>query len=90
MAEFCRRQAVGAHVLRYWLSREAPPPQPAEEASDFFVMSAPTVPEPAPSARALSGGSRCATNGAVIVMLPAVTSAELVRTLRGLLEEAQS
>ena len=75
VTEFCRRQAVGVHVLRYWRSREAKPGATAATADAFYVVSAPST-----------EGSKPSRRGAVIVVLPAVTSTQLVRTLRGLLE----
>lgn len=88
VSEFCRRQAVGAHVLRYWLLREAPPDVTAAKGEAFYVVSAPST-ESAQVGKPSMGGGRGA-GGAVIVVLPAVTSEQLVQTLRGLLEEVRS
>lgn len=84
-SEFCRRQAVGEHVLRYWQSRAAKLGERAAKAEAFYVVSTPgadAVQLGSPSAR---GGSR-----AVIVVLPSATSEQLVQTLRGLLEEVRA
>lgn len=85
VSEFCRRQAVGAHVLRYWLLREAKPGETAATRDAFYVVSAPGAESGGIAPASMGGGGRA--GGAVIVMLPAVTSEQLVRTLRGLLEE---
>jgi len=52
---------------------------------DFVVVSAPTM---TPGVAHASDGNRA--GGAVIVMLPAVTPAELVQTVRGLLDGVRS
>jgi hypothetical protein len=75
---------VGEHVLRYRLSRDATPSKSVAPQGEFFVVSAPTM---APGVAHASDGNRA--GGAIIVMLPAVTSAELVQTVRGLLEGAR-
>ena len=80
VAEYCRTRGVREHVLRYRLSRETTASVSAAAQDEFFVVSASTK----ESARA--GGNRA---GAVIVMLPAATPDELVRTLCGLLEGAR-
>jgi len=83
VSAFCRTRGVREHVLRYRLSRESTPSEPAAPQGEFFVVSAPE--------RALASapaGDRAAT--AVIVMLPAVTPGELVQTLRALLEEGRA
>jgi hypothetical protein len=90
VSEFCRRQGVGAHVLRYWLSRAVEPAATTATGDAFYVVSAPgtesvEIGKPEPS---MAGGSRAGS--AVIVVLPAVTSDQLVRTLRGLLEEVRA
>lgn len=83
VSKFCRTRGVREHILRYRLSRESAPSEPATAQGEFFVISASAdVPAVAPAS------SRAA--GAVIVMLPAVTPRELVQTLRGLLEEARA
>jgi hypothetical protein len=84
VSEYCRVRGVGEHVLRYRLSREATPTKSVPAQGDFVVVSAPTM---APAEAPTNDGSRA--NGAVIVMLPAVTPAELVQTVRGLLEGAR-
>ncbi|MEY4551499.1 MAG: hypothetical protein RL685_7694 [Pseudomonadota bacterium] len=81
VSEYCRARGVGEHVLRYRLSREATPSKSVAPQGEFFVVSAPTM---APGVAHASDGNRA--GGAVIVMLPAVTPAELVQTVRGLLE----
>lgn len=83
VSEFCRRQGVKEHVLRYWVSREPTrSSQPAARArSEFFVVSAPEVASGAPSSMATGAG------GAFIVVLPEATAGLLVQTLRGLLRE---
>jgi hypothetical protein len=88
VSEFCRRQAVGAHVLRYWLLREAKPGVTAATGDAFYVVSAPGTESAESDKPSMGGGSRA--SGAVIVVLPAVTSELLVRTLRGLLDEART
>jgi hypothetical protein len=85
VTEYCRARAVPAHILRYWLSRETTPSTPAATQGKFFVVSAPTR---APAGASANDGKRA--SGAVIVMLPAVTPAELVQTVRGLLEGARA
>jgi hypothetical protein len=85
VSEFCRRQAMGAHVLRYWLSREARPGATAATKDAFYVVSAPGTESAQRGRPSMGGGSRA--GGAVIVVLPALTSKQLVRTLRGLLVE---
>jgi len=82
VSAFCRTHGVREHVLRYRLSRESAPSEPAAAQGEFFVVSSSAD---APSAAPASHRSA----GAVIVMLPAVTPSELVQTLRGLLEEAR-
>ena len=80
---FCRTRGVREHILRYRLSQESTPSEPAAPQGEFFVVSAPgkaLTPTPA--------SNRGTT--AVIVMLPAVTPGELVQTLRALLEEARA
>ena len=81
VSEYCRARGVREHVLRYRLSRETTPSKSVATEGEFFVVSAPTM---APAAVSVNDGNR--TGGAVIVMLPAVTPAELVQTVRGLLE----
>lgn len=88
VSEFCRRQAVGAHVLRYWLSREAKPEATAATKDAFYVVSAPGAESIQRGRPSMGGGSRA--GGAVIVVLPALTSKQLVRTLCGLLEEVRA
>jgi hypothetical protein len=89
VTEFCRDQAVAAHVLRYWLSREKTPSTPVAPASKFFVVSAPgKKPEADVASTLLPSGSR--RGGAIVVLLPALTPGELMESLRGLLEEARS
>ena len=88
VSEFCRRQAVGAHVLRYWLSREARPDATAATKDAFYVVSAPGAESVQRGRPSMGGGNRA--GGAVIVVLPALTSKQLVRTLRGLLEEVRA
>jgi hypothetical protein len=78
VSEYCRARGVREHVLRYRLSRETTPGKSVATQTEFFVVSAPTQ-APAPA----NDVNRA---GAVIVMLPAVTPAELVQTVRGLLE----
>ena len=83
VSEFCRSQGVREHVLRYRLSLETTPSEPAAHRGEFFVVSAPgkaLTPSPA------SNGATTA----VLVMLPAVTPGELVQTLRALLEEGRA
>jgi transposase-like protein len=88
VSEFCRRQGVGAHVLRYWLLRDAKPGLTAATGDAFYVVSAPSA-ESTESAPASMGlGSRA--GGAVVIVLPTTTSEQLVRTLRGLLEEVRA
>jgi len=85
VSEFSRDHAVAAHVLRYWLSRETKPGAKVATAEAFYVVSTPEA-DPAALARpATREGSR-----AVIVVLPTATSEQLVRTLRGLLEEVRA
>jgi hypothetical protein len=72
---------VREHVLRYRLSRETTSSKSVATQSEFFVVAAPTM---ATAAAPANDGNRA--GGAVIVMLPAVTPAELVQTVRGLLE----
>ena len=88
VSEFCRRQAVGAHVLRYWLLREAKPGVTAATGDAFYVVSAPGAESAEIGGASMSGRGRAGS--AVIVVLPAVTSEQLVRTLRGLLEEVRA
>jgi transposase-like protein len=88
VSEFCRRQAVGSHVLRYWVSREVKLGATAAKADAFYVVSAPGTESAKLGRPSVSGGSRA--SGAVIVVLPAVTSKQLVRTLRGLLEQVRA
>ena len=88
VSEFCRRQAVGAHVLRYWLSRAVEPSGTAATGDAFYVVSAPGTESAEVGKPSMGGGGRAGS--AVIVVLPAVTSEQLVRTLRGLLEEVRS
>jgi hypothetical protein len=86
---FCRDQAVAAHVLRYWLSREKTTSKPVAAASKFFVVSAPgKKPETDVAGSSPSSGSR--RGGAIVVLLPALTPGELMESLRGLLEEARA
>ena len=82
VAAFCRKHGVREHILRYRLSRESTPSEPAAAQGEFFVVSA-----SADAPAAAHASSRAA--GAVIVMLPAVAPSELVETLRGLLEGAR-
>lgn len=77
VSEYCRTRGVREHVLRYRLSRETTPTKAVATPSEFFVVSTPTM-SPA------DDGNRA--GGAIIVMLPVVTPAELVQTVRGLLE----
>lgn len=84
VSEFCRRQSVGEHVLRYWLLREAKPEVTATTGDAFYVVSAPGTKSDELADAAMGRGGRA--GGAVIVVLPAVTSEQLVGTLRGLLE----
>ena len=89
VSEFCRRQAVKEHVLRYWVSRETRSSKPAARArSEFFVVPAPEMSpkmaSAAPSSMAMGASS------AFIVVLPAATAELLLRTLRGLLQEGQA
>ena len=88
VSEFCRRRAVGTHVLRYWLSREATRGESITTADAFYVVSAPGTESAKPRGPSGDGGRRA--GGAVIIVLPAVTSKKLVRTLRGLLEEVRT
>jgi hypothetical protein len=88
VSEFCRRQAVGAHVLRYWVSRQAKPGATAATADAFYVVSTPETESAELGRPSMGGGSRA--GGAVIVVLPALTSEQLVRTLRGLLQEVRA
>ena len=89
VTEFCREQAVAAHVLRYWLSREKASTKPVAPASKFFVVSAPEKkPETDVASTSPSSGSR--RGGAILVLLPALTTIDLVKALRGLLEEARA
>jgi predicted dinucleotide-binding enzyme len=81
VSEYCRAHDVREHVLRYRLSRETTRSQAAAAQSEFFVVSTPAS---AAAAAPANHGNRA--GGAVIVMLPAVTPAELVQTVRGLLE----
>lgn len=81
VSEYCRVRGVREHVLRYRLSRETTPSKSGATQGEFFVVSAPTM---ATAAAPATDGNRA--GGAVIVMLPAVTPAELVQTVRGLLE----
>jgi hypothetical protein len=91
VTEFCRGQAVGAQVLRYWLSRETARKESGATAGFYVVSAAEKEREGESVARASSSGAAGGRPGsAVIVVLPAVTSAELVRTLRGLLEEVRA
>lgn len=84
VSEYCRARGVREHVLRYRLSRETTTSKTVAAQGDFVVVSAPTM---GPGVAHASDGGRA--GGAVIVMLPAVTSAELVQTVRGLLEGAR-
>ncbi len=84
VSEYCRARGVREHVLRYRLSRETTPGKSGATEGEFFVVSAPTI---APGVAQASDGNRA--GGAVIVMLTAVTPAELVQTVRGLLEGAR-
>jgi hypothetical protein len=89
VTEFCRDQGVATHVLRYWLSREKAPTKPVAPASKFFVVSAPGKKAEADVASTSpSRGSR--KGGAILVLLPALTTGDLVEALRGLLEEARA
>jgi transposase-like protein len=81
VSEYCRARGVREHVLRYRLSREARPGKAVATPSEFFVVSTPTM---SPAVAPANDGHR--VGGAVIVMLPAVTPAELVQMVRGLLE----
>lgn len=81
VSEYCRTRGVREHVLRYRLSRETRPTKAVATPSEFFVVSTPTM---SPAVAPANDGNRA--GGAVIVMLPAVTPAELVQTVRGLLE----
>lgn len=54
----------------------------------FYVVSAPGTKSDEIAQASMGGGGRA--GGAVIVVLPAVTSEQLVRTLRGLLEEVRA
>ena len=85
VSEFCRRQAVGTHVLRYWLSREAKRVESVAAADACYVVSAPEADSATLAKPSVREGSR-----AVIVVLPAATSEQLVQTLRGLLEEVRA
>jgi hypothetical protein len=85
ISEFCRRQAVGTHVLRYWLSREATRGESVATADAFYVVSAPEADSVALASPSVREGSR-----AVIVVLPTATPEQLVRSLRGLLEEVRT
>ena len=85
VSEFCRRQAVGAHVLRYWLSRETAPSESVATADAFYVVSTPESESAALGRLSPREGSR-----AIIVVLPTATSEQLVQTLRGLLEEVRA
>lgn len=81
VSEYCRARGVREHVLRYRLLRGTTPSKAVATPSEFFVVSTPAMsPAVAPS----NDGNRA--GGAIIVMLPAVTPAELVQTVRGLLE----
>lgn len=84
VSEYCRAHGVREHVLRYRLSRDTRPSKSVATEGEFFVVSAPTM---APAAAPVNDGNRA--GGAVIVMLPTVTPAELVQTVRGLLEGAR-
>ena len=88
VSEFCRQQAVGAHVLRYGLLRQERPGATEATKDAFYVVSAPGTESGESCKPSVSGGGRA--GGAVIVVLPAVTSEQLVQTLRGLLEEART
>ncbi|HVZ31596.1 MAG TPA: hypothetical protein VG963_04175 [Polyangiaceae bacterium] len=89
VTEFCRDQAVAAHVLRYWLSREKTTSKPVATASEFFVVAAPgKEAETDVASTSLPSGSRRA--GAIVVLLPALTPGELMESLRGLFEEARA
>jgi hypothetical protein len=71
------------------LSREKTPTKPVATASKFFVVSAPgKKPETDVASTSPSTGSR--KGGAIVVVLPALTTGELVEALRGLLEEARA
>jgi hypothetical protein len=85
VSEYCRARGVREHVLRYRLSRETTPSKTVAAQGDFVMVSAPTM---APGVEHASDGSRA--GGAIIVMLPAVTPAELVQTVRGLLDGVRS
>ena len=80
VSEYCRARGVREHVLRYRLSQETTPSKTVATDGEFFVVTAPTK---APAVAPANDGERA---GAIIVMLPAVTPAELVQTVRGLLE----
>lgn len=80
-SEFCRRQALGEHVLRYWQSREAKAKASTARGDAFYVVSTPSTDCVQGGGRSMRGGG-----GAVIVVLPTATSEQLVQTLRGLLE----
>jgi hypothetical protein len=84
-SEFCRRQALGEHVLPYWQSREAKARTSRASRDAFYVVST-------SSADSAQGGGRSmrGEGGAVIVVLPTATSEQLVHTLRGLLEEVRA
>ena len=83
VSAFCRTRGVREHVLRYRLSREPTPSEPAAAQGEFFVVSAPG--KALPAAPASNGATT-----AVIVLLPAVAAGELVQTLRALLEEGRA
>jgi hypothetical protein len=74
-----------SHVLRYWLSREATRGESVATADAFYVVSAPEADSVALANPSVREGSR-----AVIVVLPTATPEQLVRTLRGLLEEVRA
>ena len=80
MSKYSRERGVPEHILRYWSSRETKSGKPHAAASEFYVMSA-----QAPAATALADKAHRA-GGAIIILLPAVTSEELIQTLRGLRE----
>jgi len=89
VSEFCRRESVGPHVLRYWLSREAN----GSTGENFFVVEAAerrpergSIDRPSESL----GMAGASSGAAVIVVLPDATAGLVAKTVQALLRGRES
>jgi transposase-like protein len=86
VGEYCRKHAVGEHVLRYWLDKSEGRDRASAKASDFFVVA--TSDEDARSGQASSVAKP--SDQAIVIVVPLAGDARgLEQTLRAVMREVR-